>query len=228
MNKKVQPVIENILERFKKGDLPKAVALSSFPIPNVPAQKWSLMNRIIMHFSATADARGFRQWQDAGRHVKKGAKALYILAPRIKKEKDKKTEEEKAVLIGFMVIPVFRAEDTEGDPLEYEQIDLPKLPLEDVAKKWDLAIKAVPGNTSYLGCYRSESKEICLASKEEIVFFHELAQAAHDRVHQNIKNIPTWKKEVIAEFSAAVLTEMTGKSSNLGHNYRYIETYAIT
>jgi hypothetical protein len=27
------------------------------------------------------DARGFRQWQKANRQVKKGAKAIYILAP---------------------------------------------------------------------------------------------------------------------------------------------------
>jgi len=29
----------------------------------------------------TADARVFKQWQKAGRRVKKGAKAFYILAP---------------------------------------------------------------------------------------------------------------------------------------------------
>ncbi len=226
MNKKIKPVIENILDRFQSGDIPRAVALSSFPIPDVPSQKWSLMNRLVMYFADTQDARGFRQWQEVGRHVKKGAKAFYILAPRLKKEEDEKTGEEAMVLKGFMTAPVFRAEDTEGDPLEYEQMELPKLPIEDIVEKWGLTVKAVPGNLRYLGCYRSQDKEIRLASEEETVFFHELAHAAHDRVHRNIKDIPTWKKEVIAEFSAAVLAEMAGRTSNLGQNYRYIETYA--
>ena len=61
----------------------------------------ALRNRLLMMLAGTEDARGFRQWEKVGRMVKKGAKAFYILAPRIIKVKDEETEEEKHVLAGF-------------------------------------------------------------------------------------------------------------------------------
>jgi hypothetical protein len=34
-----------------------------------------------MFFVGTRDARGWTQWKEAGRHIKKGSKAFTILAP---------------------------------------------------------------------------------------------------------------------------------------------------
>ena len=48
-----------------------------------PCDRWSFTNKILMLIQGTADARGYRQWQEAGRHVKKGAHAIHILAPRL-------------------------------------------------------------------------------------------------------------------------------------------------
>ncbi|MGA8180074.1 MAG: hypothetical protein WB792_08440 [Desulfobacterales bacterium] len=39
------------------------------------------------------------------------------------------TGEEKQLLIGFGTKAVFRVEDTDGEPLEYEDIELPNVPL---------------------------------------------------------------------------------------------------
>ena len=61
MYPKVKKVLENILHCFKTGDVPKAIAYSMFPIPNIPAANWSLCNRTLMFFSGTQDARGYRQ-----------------------------------------------------------------------------------------------------------------------------------------------------------------------
>src|SRR4051794_40846156 len=41
---------------------------------------WSLCNQLLVLLAGTADARGYRQWQEGGRHVKKGAKSIRILA----------------------------------------------------------------------------------------------------------------------------------------------------
>ena len=98
MKEKVRQVLASIIERFKTGDIPKAIALSMFPIPNIPAHKWSLLNRTLMFISGTQDARGFRQWNSAGRKVKKRTKAFYILAPYIKKEEDNKESTKKVKL----------------------------------------------------------------------------------------------------------------------------------
>jgi len=78
MNNKVRQVLNTIVEKFKTGEIPDAVALVSFPMADIPSGKWSFMNRIIMLLSGTADARGWRQWKGVNRCVKKGGKAIYI------------------------------------------------------------------------------------------------------------------------------------------------------
>ena len=115
-NGKVKQALESIIQRFKDGDIPQVVACSSFPISNIPAAKWSLLNRMLMFIAGTNDARGFRQWKEVGRHVKKGSKAFTILAPRFVKKLTEDGEDEKMLLAGFLAVSVFRVEDTEGAP----------------------------------------------------------------------------------------------------------------
>src|SRR4030042_2176129 len=129
MNSRISQALTSILDRFRNNEVPAALAHSMFPIPNIPSAKWSLLNRLLMFFAGTHDGRGFRQWNEANRYVKKGAKAFYILAPLIKKIEDIDTKEEKKVLKGFKCSPLFRYEDTDGKPLDYEQVGTLQLPL---------------------------------------------------------------------------------------------------
>jgi len=223
----IEKTIQGIVARFENGDIPEAIAYSLFPTPDIPSSRWSLLNRVILFLTGTVDARGIRQWNKAGRKVKKGSKAIYILVPRmVKKETDE--GEEKDVLIGFMCRPVFRVEDTEGEPLDYEPPKVPdNLPLMDKAMEWGISVEALPGNRRYFGCYSPEDKSITIATNEETVFFHELAHAAHDRVIGGLKRTQDWKQEIVAELSAAVLCCLVGKTSRtLGNSHRYIEGYA--
>jgi hypothetical protein len=57
MNDKVKQTLQAILEQFKTGDIPKAVVISMFPIPDIPCSKWSLLNRTLVFLSGTMDAR---------------------------------------------------------------------------------------------------------------------------------------------------------------------------
>jgi len=138
MKEKIKQVLDVILEKFRTGEVPQAVAMSMFPIPDLPSSKWSLLNRTLMFFAGTQDARGFRQWVQAGRKVRKGSKALRILVPSFKTVENEETGEEAQVLKGFVAGPVFRAEDTEGEPLDYENVELPELPLRKRAEEWGL------------------------------------------------------------------------------------------
>lgn len=66
---------------------------------------------------------GFHTWKKLGRHVKKGEKALMILAPMVVSKKaeaegegdadEPKTEK----VFGFKTVPVFDVSQTEGEPL---------------------------------------------------------------------------------------------------------------
>jgi len=139
MNDRVKKVLDSILERFQTGDIPEAIAYSMFPFPDVPSSKWSLLNRTIMFLSGTMDARGYRQWQNVNRYVKKGGKSLYIIVPYLKVVQAD-MEERKYTLTGFGVKGVFRVEDTDGEPLEYENIELPDVPLMERAEEWRIPI----------------------------------------------------------------------------------------
>lgn len=226
MNDKVKQTLNIILEKFKTGDIPEAVALSIYPIPNLPCSKWSLLNRTLVLLHGTMDARGYKQWQQVNRYVKKGSKAIYILVPFIKKVDD--DGQEKMKLYGFGCRPVFAAEDTEGEPLDYEQIELPEFPLIQRALEWGISVKAIPGSYRYRGYYSFESKEIALATPEEKVFFHELSHAAHEKIKGNLKSGQDPLQEIIAELSAQALCRTVGKqfADTTGNSFQYIEGYA--
>jgi len=102
MNAKVKQALEIIVQRFKEGDIPEEIAYSIFPILNIPASRWSLLNRTLIFISKTSDARGFRQWEKVGRYVKKGSKSFVILAPRLLKKLLEDEEVTPHILAGFL------------------------------------------------------------------------------------------------------------------------------
>jgi antirestriction protein ArdC len=228
MNKNIKTVLNSILKAFEIGDIPEAVAVASFPIPDIPSAKWSFSNRTIQFISGTMDARGYKQWREAGRQVKKGSQAIYILVPCFKKKKDEKTEEERQVLSFFKVSPVFRVEDTTGEPLDYQNIELPELPLIQRAYDWNINVKAVPGNYRYYGYFNPERREIGMATNSERVFFHEVAHTADFIIKGKLKPGQDPLQEITAELSAQALARIAGKSAEntTGNSYQYISRYA--
>jgi antirestriction protein ArdC len=224
MTSKINETLSGILQIFKSGQIPEAVSYAAFPPFDIPSEGWSFLNRIIMQMNGTYDARGYRQWLKAGRHVKKGATAFHIFAPRFQKEK-KDNGEEDLSLIGFLQVPVFCYEDTEGEPLNYTRTRINSFHLIDKAREWGLDVRAVSGNEHYWGSYGGNS--IKLATPEEAVFFHELSHHAHKLVLGGLKAGQNWKQEVVAELSAEALTRILGLTrETTGNSYRYIESYA--
>lgn len=229
-----QNVLDGILAQFASGDIPDVISIAMFPSANSPSENWSLMNRITMVNAGTFDARTFNQWLKVGRKVSKGAKSFHILAPILKsyevESKDRTDEKEKRQFIsGFRALPVFRHEDTEGEPLPFEsKFNEQELPLMHRAKEWGITVKALPANKSYYGFYAPDADVIGLATPSEKTFFHELAHAAHRKVRGELKGGQDPLQEIVAELTAAALCRMVGKSTDdlTGNSYRYIERYA--
>ena len=228
MNEKIKTVLDSILTSFETGNIPDAVAIASFPIPDVPSAQWSFRNRTIQFISGTSDSRGYKQWRAVNRQVKKASKAIYILVPCFKKQIDEATGEEESTLSFFKAMPVFRVEDTDGDPLDYQNIELPDLPLIERANDWGINVKAVPGNYQYYGYYAPDRKEIAMATPSEKTFFHELSHAADHIIKGKLKPGQQVWQEVSAELSAQALSRICGKSieDTTGNSYRYISHYA--
>ena len=87
---------------------------------------------LLTALAGTGDARGYKQWQDADRHVKKGSKAFAIFASCTKRIKEP-GKEDRVICFGFRAISVFRIEDTEGAdiPIGNPELDawIAELPL---------------------------------------------------------------------------------------------------
>ena len=198
-----------------------------------------------MFMNNTEDARGFRQWQKVGRRVKKGAKAFYILAPIRKKVPVKIRREVARInengeteiveieeiilvekLVSFKPIPVFRYEDTEGEPLPEENFNV-EIPYEfnGIIKELGLKVETTAFR-NYYGTYNLKTKVIKLASPEPIVFLHELAHAVDDHLH-GIQGGQIPLQEVVAEFAAAVIAYLMGYKIPLGNVKEDIESYGF-
>ncbi len=228
MNNRVTEVLAKVLSEFEAGTVPEKIAYTIFPFVNIPSSSWSLFNHLVMFIHDTEDARGFRQWNEVGRFVKKGSKSFQILVPCFRKEKNTKTDEDESRLSSFTTANVFRAEDTKGEMLAYERLQLPQHPLMDKAIEWGIEVKAVTGNNDHYGYYSPTKKLIALATPEESTFYHELCHVAHEKVIGTLKRKQDPLQEIVAELSAHVLCRIVGKDGNkyFGNSYRYIEGYA--
>lgn len=87
--------------------------------------RWSWNNRMlaIMQLAGRGGditaphLMGFRQWEQHNRRVRRGAKAVWILAPIVARTRDDDTGEEGRRVVGFKSVPVFDITDTDGEPL---------------------------------------------------------------------------------------------------------------
>ena len=222
--------LSRIAEMFSSERLPDLLAKSYLEPTGLPSDKWSLGNRLIMTMEGTSDARGYRQWQKVGRHVKKGTKAIYILAPRVNKavEKDKETGEEttRTYVAGFQGIPVFRYEDTDGAAIKTVKNEPKELPpLADVAERWGIKVRFDGTRHGEFGSFSKSDGEIRLCTDDVSTFFHELAHLAHSRI-EDLKPGQDARQEIIAQLVACTLAKTYGYDGVDGYTYGYVAHYA--
>jgi antirestriction protein ArdC len=173
--------------------------------------------------------------------VNAGAKAIYIIVPIFRKksqeadepeqktenEEDKKINVRRSEISGFRAMPVFRVEDTSGEPLPYElkvaSFDVSRLPLIDVAESFGVSVKA--GATfSYSGVYRPTVKEIILGTDNPQTFLHELSHAVDYALPD--RDSEYCFSEIVAELSSAFLGSLLGVNVDLASTKAYIELYS--
>lgn len=236
----VGKTLDLIVQSFENGDVPKKLAQSFISgASEKHCASYSFMNRFIVLLHGYTDAMGFKQWKKIGRNVKKNEKAVKILSPVIKKNKDRKIdektgevkEEEETFCIGFRAVNVFGYEQTEGKPVKHdEEVDkfLDSLPLKNVAEKWGIHIDAYNGKDKQaIGMYSPNGSSIHLGTKNLSTWTHELAHAADDKLG-NLEKDKRWLSEVAAELAGTTLLEAIGETtqSDRGGCWEYISKYA--
>lgn len=200
---------------------------------DIPCRKWSWRNQLLVALAGHADARGFRQWQQVGRFVKKGEKSFTILAPVLKTVKDKETGKEVEVLVGFRGVPVFGIGQTDGQPLPSADRDaggwVESLPLVEVARRWGLSVEVFEGEQSGRHGFYRRGRVIGLGVKNLSTWAHELVHAADDRAGNLKERGQNWRSETVAQLGAAVLLRLLGceEEADLGGSFRYIFGYAL-
>ena len=226
LSPKAQSALDLVIEKMKTGDLSPVLDVALLQRPDgfdIPSDKWTFSNRFLAYIqTGDFDCRGFRQWQDVGRQVQKGKFAAFILAPLLVKCGD--DDDDKKKLVGFRPIPVFPVSATEGDSLpsfDLTPVDLP--PLFDVAKKLNVSVEYLPSDGIYRGYFNSASSKIVLCTYHEKTFFHELAHAAHSHL-EIMKPGQDPRQEIIAEFTACVLSRMFGRDYT-GNAWEYLKIY---
>lgn len=198
------------LENIINIQLASRVGFHQYSLRNIALASWQLWCRT----GDTAELLApYKKWnkietsngETLHRNVKKGEKALWILAPYIKTitEIDEETGEEKVLrsFTRFKSVPVFDVKQTEGDPLEKDWTSAKyDFTLNEVASRQNVEVILsdgeirrgyTDGKTIHVSRNLSEAYKIC-------VFFHELA---HYKLHfdENRHSFDTPTKELEAE-----------------------------
>ena len=196
--------------------------------------EYSYHNQLLIHYAKPDATRvaGFQTWRKLGRQVKKGAKAIRIVAPFTSLKVNEKSGKEEAVTY-FSPVCVFDVAQTEGDELP----DLVRLPGDDYREvlttlmefceisgiKLDFEKLGINGLFGY-----SRGGAIKIAAGESVntqvnTLVHEIA---HEILHWgDRKDLTKQEKEIEAEATAYVVCKHFGIPVK-SHNY--LASYDVT
>ena len=236
---KAEETMNALVQAFESGKVAPAIARTVLTEEDniggqgSPMDNWSWNNRFLTRLLlSTDDARGYKQWKQAGRQVRKGERAGQILIPLMGKRKDDE-ENERTFLYGFKTCPVFGIEQTDpiegfkGDvtvtPPDYSPPEPP--PLWEVAEAWSIRVTYAPFKGREYGLCTVDGSSIGLNSHDTETWLHELGHAAESRTRGNLKGGQHWDQEIVAEMTSAVLSEMLG-CPNPGRSFEYIKAYS--
>lgn len=245
---RIAALTQSLLDAFRDGIVPSKLS-RTFLIPSsAPSWRWTPSNQLLAALQGhELDPRGFQQWRLVGRRVKKGARAAYILGPRIVsagrrkagelEEKDEVSAEPAGLksageVVGFFTIPVFSYEFTEGEPLSNDPRVtqfLTSLPLREVAEAWGVRVEAtLPDHLCYGFFARGTdgSRLIGLNTDSLLTWAHELTHCADERRDPAAFEASSREeREAVAELGAATLLAFLGleKEGERGYAWVYLQ-----
>jgi N-terminal domain of anti-restriction factor ArdC len=184
---------------------------------------------IAMQAPEATQVAGFRKWQELGRQVRKGERAIRIMAPMSVKRENLETGEEERIPL-FRAVPVFDVAQTDGEPLpeaprepitgDSHAAYLPRL--KDYAGTLGVAVYEYEPTSAAQGFYDERGKRIVmstgLAPNGKVrTLIHELAHA-HGVTY---KDYTRGEAEVIVETAATIVCGGLGLDTS-GESIPYI------
>jgi len=193
--------------------------------------RYSLSNLFLIwgQCPAFSLAAGYTQWRKVGRYVKKGSKAIWILAPMVSSkhvlrkivsdkaddDDDVKDEVEKKYISGFMPVHVFDVSQTEGDDLDIGNTMVKEngnLTVEAVSEAFDIPVEFSQGiadgstNGKKITISRRKNK-----AQEVACYLHEVAHIllGHIKEGEGVK-VSRDVAELQAESVAYIVAQCIG------------------
>lgn len=238
--------IKEISERLEQGvkDIFSSDNYKNYLLTMSKFYSYSVNNTILINMQKPGASlvAGFRKWEEMGRHIRKGEKAIKILAPCIyKKEKETdtndgdndNTKESEKVLTGFRVVSVFDVSQTEGKalPTLTHKLDGDVEGYSDFMEALkqvspvSIEFKKVEGFAN--GYYHLIDKNIVIDTGMSEMMnckttIHEIAHAIlHNQDDGAEKDVDRHTKEVQAESVSFVVCQYYGLSTE-GYSFGYI------
>lgn len=178
-----------------------------------------------------------KRWNELGRKVKKGSKAIRIFKPVFKKRNEEEDEtKEVNKLVGFVPAPVYCYEQTEGESLPIDKVTI-KLEgesdeareiiefAEQIAQSDDCPVTYGDADGAN-GYYRPSTHEIvvsdCLSVNHRCkTLVHELV---HSKVHRYDRSSTSSEREVVAEGAAFVVCSYFGLDTS-DYSFGYVNSW---
>lgn len=227
LSPKAKKALSTVVRKFQSGDLSPLVDVARVKLAaDAPAAKWSFSNLVLAYAQTNCmDCRGYRQWQAAGRQVRRGSHGAFIFGPRMMPELDDNGDKTMRMrgVVAISVHPITNTDGDDTDALTYEPAELP--PLADIAANLGIAIRYQPLLDAY-GLCDHKGTTISLGTHDVKTFFHELAHAIHSRIDGGLIPGQDAHQETIAEFTATVLMRLYGLGDRTGNAWRYISYYS--
>lgn len=175
---------------------------------------------------------GFHAWHKLGRHVLKGEKAIWILAPMVYKQDNAEAGDDDRVIRGFKYVPVFDLAQTDGEalPSVVNRLDgdAPTawfLGLNGVAQSLGFSVEMadLPGSVNG-DCSHTEHRIRIRIGNSPIQQVKTLAhEIAHAILHEDYSNRAL--AELEAESTAFVVCRSLGLDSS-DYSLGYVATWA--
>ena len=255
-NAKIEKVLENVetaLESINTNE--QWLSYISFASK---FRTYSVSNQLLIYLQnpEASYVLGYRSWETKfNRHVKKGSKAIQIIAPSLKKVTvikepdnpseyyDSKAETEiKREIAGFHTVNVFDIQDTEPNAAAVDNIPILVSGLkggdEDVLELYNKVLAIVSKElevvevvkTASKGSYNTETGQICIRADLDPIaklktLCHEWSHSIHLSTEEGM-NMTRAQKEIIAESSSYICCQHMGISTE-DYSFPYIKSWMV-
>lgn len=196
------------------------------------------INNIILIFMQcpyASNLQTFNAWRKLGRKVRRGQKAIKILAPICGKEEDEITGDEVVIIKGFRTVALFDVSQTEGAELPQSPIKL----LTGSTQAAEHILKATQyiaelNDIDFSFGYTGEANGYYVPEERAIVVSDENAldqqakTAVHELVHAELhheRDASREEEEVVAESVAFIVCSMLGLDTS-DYSFGYVLSWS--